>query len=48
MVSTGYENWWPGIGRWRFGMKMEDATVLFGLSENWTRATDQEEVFVRA
>ncbi|CAG8957389.1 hypothetical protein HYFRA_00010815 [Hymenoscyphus fraxineus] len=34
-TSAGFENWWPGIGRWRFGMKMEDATILFGVPETW-------------
>lgn len=25
----GEENWWPGGGRWRLGVKMEGATVVF-------------------
>lgn len=34
-TSGGYENWWPGIGRWRIGMKMEDATIIFPEGEYW-------------
>jgi hypothetical protein len=33
--SEGNENWWPGIGRWRIGMKMEDATIVFPEGEHW-------------
>ncbi|MCJ1354015.1 MAG: hypothetical protein MMC33_004002 [Icmadophila ericetorum] len=29
------ENWWPGLGRWQLGMKMDDATVLFGGETLW-------------
>ncbi len=34
-VGTGYENWWPGFGRWRIGVKMEDATLMFDEGEHW-------------
>ncbi|RDW68407.1 hypothetical protein BP5796_09064 [Coleophoma crateriformis] len=27
--------WWPGWGRWRFGAKMVDATVLFEEGKKW-------------
>ena len=30
-----YENFWPGIGRWRIGMKMEDATIEFPEGKYW-------------
>ena len=33
--GSGYENWWPGIGRWRIGVKMEDATIDFQAGEHW-------------
>lgn len=29
------ENWWPGSGRWKIGVKMEDATVIFDKAERW-------------
>lgn len=31
-----YEHWWPGIGRWRIGMVMEDADLGFPEGEYWT------------
>ena len=33
--GTGYENWWPGIGRWRIGLMMEDAVIGFPEGERW-------------
>jgi hypothetical protein len=35
--SRGSElgNWWPGIGPWRMGIKMESATITFPAGENW-------------
>jgi hypothetical protein len=30
-----FENWWPGIGRWRLGMKMEEATIEFPEGKHW-------------
>ena len=32
---SDFENWWPGLGRWQIGLKMEDATVLFGEAKYW-------------
>jgi hypothetical protein len=31
----GYENFWPGFGRWRIGMKMEDATIESPKGQYW-------------
>lgn len=28
-----YENFWPGLGRWQVGLKMEDADLAFQLPE---------------
>jgi len=28
-------NWWPGLGRWRIGMKMDSATIEFEEAEYW-------------
>lgn len=36
MESSEHENWWPGLGRWRLGMKMEDAIVEFDKGEFWS------------
>jgi hypothetical protein len=30
-----HENFWPGIGKWRIGMKMEDATIEFPEGLKW-------------
>lgn len=30
-----FENWWPGLGRWKLGMKLEDATIVFEKGESW-------------
>jgi hypothetical protein len=30
-----HENWWPGLGRWRIGLKMEDAQIVFVEGSNW-------------
>jgi hypothetical protein len=35
LVEGEFENWWPGIGRWRLGMKMEDATIEFPEGKHW-------------
>ena len=24
------DNWWPGMGRWKLGMSMDDATMVIG------------------
>jgi len=29
------ENWWPGSGRWKIGMIMEDADIGFPEGEYW-------------
>jgi hypothetical protein len=34
-VAGEFENWWPGIGRWRLGMKMEEATIEFPEGKHW-------------
>jgi hypothetical protein len=31
----GYENFWPGIGRWTIGTKMEDAVIEFPEAVEW-------------
>ncbi|CZR66351.1 uncharacterized protein PAC_16252 [Phialocephala subalpina] len=31
----GYANFWPGLGRWRIGIKMEDTVVDFPVGEHW-------------
>ena len=28
--GKGYENWWPGMGRWHLGMTWEDTTLELG------------------
>ncbi|RFU36332.1 hypothetical protein B7463_g60, partial [Scytalidium lignicola] len=33
--SSEYENWWPGIGGWRLGTKMEDTVIEFDVGEFW-------------
>jgi hypothetical protein len=33
--GVGYKNFWPEIGRWRIGMKMEDATIEFPEGKHW-------------
>lgn len=30
-----YENFWPGVGRWRIGLKMEDALINFPEGKHW-------------
>ncbi|CAJ2501259.1 Uu.00g041120.m01.CDS01 [Anthostomella pinea] len=36
MASTvEHENFWPGLGRWQVGVKLENADVDFGLGEYW-------------
>lgn len=34
-ATVGYENFWPSIGRWRVGLKMEDATIEFPGGKYW-------------
>ncbi|MCJ1400962.1 hypothetical protein MMC11_004173 [Xylographa trunciseda] len=34
-VYSDFENWWPGLGRWQIGLKMEDATIEFGEGKHW-------------
>ncbi|KAH7381124.1 hypothetical protein BKA64DRAFT_584236 [Cadophora sp. MPI-SDFR-AT-0126] len=34
--EMGYQNWWPGFGRWRVGLMMEDATIEFPEGKRWT------------
>lgn len=34
-VAADYEHWWPGLGRWRLGMMMEDATVDCPEGRHW-------------
>jgi hypothetical protein len=34
-VKPKYENWWPGSGRWRIGMVMENAEIRFPEGEYW-------------
>lgn len=34
-ASKKHENWWPGIGRWRIGMVMEDAEIGFPEGRYW-------------
>lgn len=29
------ENWWPGSGRWRIGLMMENATIEFPEGKRW-------------
>ncbi|KAF8851780.1 hypothetical protein BDZ45DRAFT_133134 [Acephala macrosclerotiorum] len=33
--SEGYGNFWPGLGRWRMGIRMEDAVIDFPEGEHW-------------
>ena len=35
-AGTGFKNWWPGFGRWRIGLKMEDTTIYFDDGEHWS------------
>ena len=35
--NVAHENFWPGFGRWRIGMKMEDATIEFPEGRYWNR-----------
>ena len=34
-ANSGNKNWWPGSGRWRIGMIMEDADIGFPEGEYW-------------
>ncbi|KAG0649548.1 hypothetical protein D0Z07_3489 [Hyphodiscus hymeniophilus] len=33
--KSSYENFWPGMGRWRIGIMMEDATIEFPEGRYW-------------
>lgn len=33
LAKNGYENWWPGMRRWQFGMYCPDATLELGEPE---------------
>lgn len=33
--SVAPENFWPGIGRWQIGLKLEDADIVFGEGVHW-------------
>jgi len=33
--ASVYENWWPGMGRWRIGMLMENAIIKFPEGKHW-------------
>lgn len=41
--QTGWDNFLPGMGRWRLAMKMEDAILDFPAAERWAPATSREE-----
>ena len=32
-VSEGADNWWPGLGRWRIGLWLDDAVLTLGEGE---------------
>ncbi|MCJ1385718.1 hypothetical protein MMC17_008841 [Xylographa soralifera] len=34
-VYSQFENWWPGLGRWQIGLKLEDAAIEFGEGTHW-------------
>ena len=34
-AREGSENFWPGLGRWRIGVKMEDAIIEFPAAVQW-------------
>jgi hypothetical protein len=34
-VGVRYENFWPGLGRWRIGIKMEEAVIEFPEGQHW-------------
>jgi hypothetical protein len=34
-TGVRYENFWPGLGRWRIGIKMEEAVIEFPEGEHW-------------
>lgn len=34
-----HENWWPGGGKWRIGMVMEDADIAFPEGKYWNRSS---------
>lgn len=32
-VLEGVDNWWPGLGRWRIGLWLDDAVLTLGEAE---------------
>ncbi|KAF6800972.1 hypothetical protein CSOJ01_12106 [Colletotrichum sojae] len=36
--SSKEENFWPGLGRWRLGMRMKNADISFENMEHWEQA----------
>lgn len=30
------DNWWPGLGRWQIGVRLEDATIKFPEGRRWS------------
>ena len=34
-TAPKHQNWWPGIGRWRIGLIMENAEIEFPEGEYW-------------
>ena len=34
-IYSEFENWWPGLGRWQMGLKLENAIVEFGEGKYW-------------
>lgn len=34
-----FENFWPGLGRWHLGVRMDDATIEVPEGEFWTSST---------
>lgn len=30
-----YENFWPGVGKWTLGYRMDDAEMFFDVGERW-------------
>jgi len=39
-VGVRYENFWPGLGRWRIGIKMEEAVMEFPEADHWEGLSD--------
>lgn len=34
-----FENFWPGLGRWQLGVRMDDAAVLIPEGRYWEKAS---------